>query len=172
MPKSAQKRQSKSLKGTGIKGRPRKDGAPPIQKAQREVVLGSSTTREPANLPVDPPKEGEVHEAAFEVVEAETIREALDTNGIALVNDAYRRAARLATPFDQAVYLTLLGKAHPMAQVNAKDKGLPGSKKKQLKALERIISGQMQVEDAEYRTISGTDGPSQGAGQEPEGQAG
>lgn len=172
MPKSAQKRQSKSLKGTGIKGRPRNDGSPPIQKAQREVVLARSPPRDPAqNLPVDPPKEGEVHEAAFEVIEAETIREALDTNGIALVNDAYRRAARLQTPFDQAVYLTLLGKAHPMAQVNAKDKGLPGSKKKQLKALERIISGQMQVEDAEYRTISGPDGPGIGA-QAQEGHTG
>lgn len=163
MPKSAQKRQSTPRKGTGIKGRSRKDGLPPIQKGQRALILGKS---QPADAPAPPPAnpEGEIGKAAFEVVEAETVKESMETNGAALVNDAYRRAARLSTGFDQAVYLTLLGKAHPMASINQKDKGLPGSKKKQLKVLERLIAGDMQVEDAEYRTISGPIGPIQGAG--------
>lgn len=159
MPKSAQNRHNPPRKGTGIKGRPRNDGTPPIQKKQREVILGQSQPPAPAPMPAPNPPPGEVHELSFPVVEADTIREALDTNGIALVNDAYKRAARLATPFDQAVYLTLLGKAHPMAQVNAKDKGLPGKKKAQLKALERIIAGQLDVSDGEYEAVKPFSGP-------------
>lgn len=170
MPKSAQKRQSGTRKGTGIKGRTRKDGLPPIQKGQRALILGES---EPAQLPAVAPAnpEGEIGKAGFEVVDADSVKESMETNGAALVNDAYRRAARLSTGFDQAVYLTLLGKAHPMASLNQKDKGLPGSKKKQLKVLERLIAGQMDVEDGEYKTITGPDGPTAGVGEDGQAHA-
>jgi hypothetical protein len=72
----------------------------------------------------------------------------MDVNGAALVNDAFRRAARAATsgdPFDRAVYLTLLGKTKP---TEGKSK-LPGTKKQQLRALERIMAS-MDASDADF----------------------
>ncbi len=130
-------------KGSGIKGRPRKDGLPPIQSGQRAIILGKHP---PVPAPTKPA--GDLTEAAFPVEEAGTVRESMDVNGAALVNDAFRRAARAATsgdPFDRAVYLTLLGKTKP---TEGKTK-LPGTKKQQLRALERIMAS-MDAQDAEF----------------------
>ncbi len=130
-------------KGSGIKGRPRRDGLPPIQRGQREVILGKHA---PVPAPAKPA--GDITEVSFPVEDAGTVRESMDVNGAALVNDAFRRAARAATsgdPFDRAVYLTLLGKTKP---TEGKTK-LPGTKKQQLRALERIMAS-MDATDAEY----------------------
>jgi hypothetical protein len=162
MGKSAQKRQSGTRKGTGIKGRPRNDGLPPIQSAQRQVILG----KHPDPAPPPPPakkdgQEGDVQTVAFPVEDCATVRESLDVNGASLVNDAFRRASRLESNFDQAVYLTLLGKAKPIDSATK----LPGTKKQQLRELERIMASSMSVQDAEFapvQSITGPTGPQQG----------
>lgn len=146
------------MKGSGIKGRPRNDGLPPIQKGQRALILGKEAAKPPVEL----------SEPNFTVEDAATVRESMDVNGAALVNDAFRRAARAAAsgdPFDKAVYLTLLGKTKP-ADGKAK---LPGTKKDQLRQLERIMR-QGVVDDAVFTPVkpehfTGPDGPQVGQGE-------
>ena len=124
-------------------GRPRKDGSPPIQRM---------TVTTP-NLPATS-QSGQLCEPSFKVTDADSIKDAIETNGLALLNDAYGRAARAATsgdPFDRAVYLTLLGKAHPMAQMG-QDKALSGHAKAQMRALNKLIADQ-DTTDAEFRVV-------------------
>ena len=158
MAKTAQNPKVTAGKGSGIKGRPRKDGLPPIQSGQRAAILGSLPA---PRTPASPPVPIEPGELAFPVEESATVRESMDVNGAALVNDAFKRAARAATsgdPFDRAVYLTLLGKAKP---TDGKTK-LPGTKKQQMRALERLLAADI-AQDAEYSpVITGPTSPKAG----------
>lgn len=146
-------------------GRPRKDGLPPIQKGQVEVIL--------SGLPVPAPAAGhpsaptETVTPAFQVQEADTIKDAVETNGLALLQDAYKRAARAPSsgdPFDRAVYLTLLGKAHPMAQMDGKEKVIPGAAKKKLRLLNQLLAEQEAAQDATFSPVPPSDGDVVGAG--------
>jgi len=135
-------------------GRPRKDGLPPISKGQREVILGNIAPPSPVPEAITP--SGDVQKPSFEVIEAQSVREALETNGLAFLNDAYARASRAHTsgdPFDKAVYLTLLGKAHPMATITG-EKSIPGSAKKHMRLLTKLLAEQ-DVQDGEFRTVEG-----------------
>lgn len=133
-------------------GRPRKDGLPPISKGQRAVILGDTAPTSPVPAPITPT--GDVQTPSFEVIQAESVKEALEVNGLAFLNDAYTRASRAHTsgdPFDKAVYLTLLGKAHPMATITG-EKSLPGTAKKHMRLLTRLLAEQ-DVQDGEFRTV-------------------
>lgn len=142
--------------GKGIKGRPRNDGLPPIQKGQREVIIGSIAPAAPPPA-VQPSggQVGQVQEEAFAVEEAETIKDSVEANGVRLLNDAYRRAAKASTsgdPFDRAVYLTLLGKAHPMATLGGSKQPLSGEAKRRKKALEELLA-RHSAQDATFTPV-------------------
>lgn len=128
-------------------GRPRKDGLP----------AGSVVPSQTAQLPTDAAPVVSI--PTFEVTEAESIAESLEVNGLALVNDAYTRAARASSsgdPFDRAVYLTLLGKAHPMAMLGAKTKALSGEAKRKKKLLEALLAAHAEglgVQDASFTPV-------------------
>lgn len=127
-------------------GRPRKDGSPPIQ---RMAVSTITPTPVPAIH-----QDGQVAEPSFKVTEADSIKDAIETNGLALLNDAYAKAARASMsgdPLDRAIYLTLLGKAHPMAQIGH-DKALSGHAKAQMRQLTKLLADQ-EVQDGEFRTV-------------------
>ena len=137
-------------------GRPRKDGVAPITGDQRAVVIAEAKASGELVEPPPPPAQGMVSEPSFPVAEAETVKEAVEVNGLALIQDAYRRAARAASsgdPFDRAVYLTLIGKAHPMATLGADRKALSGEAKKRKKALEAVIASLGMVEDASFTPV-------------------
>lgn len=144
-------------------GRPRKDGLPPISAQTRAVVIAEAKAAGVVqDVPTSPPPPAvqgdgpEVTGPSFPVAEAETVKEAVEVNGLALIQDAYRRAARAASsgdPFDRAVYLTLIGKAHPMATIGADRKALSGEAKKRKKALEAVIASLGMVEDASFTPV-------------------
>lgn len=147
-------------------GRPRKDGLPPISQQQRAVVLAEAGVEDDAPpVPAPAGGNGEVQTVAFEVEEAESIRDAIELNGPKLIMDAYKAAARARTsgdPFDKAIYLTLIGKAHPMATIGGTKKAMSGEAKRRKKALEAIIA-QHLAQDAQFTPVPKvTDGP-QGA---------
>jgi|GEM_PF-3877421 len=93
-----------------------------------------------------------VEDMLFPVVDAATVEESVATNGPALVNDAYKRAARAGKTgdqFDRIVYLSLLGKTLPQARKDGAKPPDQGNAKATLAALDRILAD-MDEEETEY----------------------
>lgn len=109
----------------------------------------------PAVQPPNQPPAPAVHAPAFEVEDSPSIQESLATNGLALVNDAFARAARAPAsgdPFDKVIYQTLLLKALPMATLKELGKGMSGQAKQRKKALEALLAAH-QAQDASFTPV-------------------
>jgi hypothetical protein len=130
-------------------GRPRKDGMP----------AGSvASTPRPDRFPAAQGGETPVHRPTFEVADASDLKESLEVNGLALVQDAFERAARAASsgdPFDRMVYGILLTKALPMATLKELGKGMSGAAKARKKALEALLAAHDAGSDAEFTPVDG-----------------
>jgi len=111
-------------------------------------------------------EEPEVGKPSFEVTDASTVQESIESNGLALINDAFARAARAAgtsDPFDRYVYGILLGKVLPMASMKDVAKSLSGAAKKRKKALEMVLSQLGGAQDASFTPVVATQGVEKGA---------
>lgn len=142
----------------------------PGRKAQSSATMsGEEALTPPAGLPAAqgqgkaPAESGKVQTPAFEVVEASSVAEAIEVNGLALIQDAYRRAARAADsgdPFDRMVYGILLGKAHPMAMLGKGSKALSKETKARKKMLEALLAAHAAgqgVQDAAFTPVDTAD---------------
>lgn len=126
-------------------GRPRKDGLP-------AGYVGAMT-----NPPASDPDAPIPQEPSFPVEDAGSVKDSLEANGLALVQDAFRRAARAngsGDPFDRMVYLTLLQKALPMATMKDLGKGLSGEAKRRKRALEELLAMHDPASDASFTPVA------------------